>query len=135
MYYLFVAEGGTTYQHSETVARCKTIDGEYETDPNYPLLSAWKEPTNKLQKCGHASLIETQNGEWYLAHLTGRPLAFDKYPIREREQHAYCPLGRETAIQKITWENGWPVVVGGKAGLEEVEAPNLPEQKWEKNLS
>ena len=91
MYYLFVAEGGTTYQHSETVARCKTIDGEYETDPNYPLLSAWKEPTNKLQKCGHASLIETQNGEWYLAHLTGRPLAFDKYPIREREQHAYCP--------------------------------------------
>jgi len=132
MYYLFVAEGGTTYQHSETVARCKTIDGEYETDPNYPLLSAWKEPTNKLQKCGHASLIETQNGEWYLAHLTGRPLAFDKYPIREREQHAYCPLGRETAIQKITWENGWPVVVGGKAGLEEVEAPNLPEQKWEK---
>lgn len=85
-----------------------------------------------MQKCGHASLIETQNGEWYLAHLTGRPLAFDKYPIREREQHAYCPLGRETAIQKITWENGWPVVVGGKAGLEEVEAPNLPEQKWEK---
>ena len=75
------------------------------------------ERTNKLQKCGHASLIETQNGEWYLAHLTGRPLAFDKYPIREREQHAYCPLGRETAIQKITWENGWPVVVGGKAGL------------------
>ena len=23
MYYLFVAEGGTTYQHAETVARCK----------------------------------------------------------------------------------------------------------------
>ena len=45
---------------------------------------------------------------------------------------AYCPLGRETAIQKITWENGWPVVVGGKAGLEEVEAPNLPEQKMGK---
>ena len=131
MYYLFVAEGGTTYQHAETVARCKTIDGEYETDPNYPLLSAWLEPKNKLQKCGHASLVETQNGEWYLAHLTGRPLDFSNQPIREREQHAYCPLGRETAIQKVEWKNGWPVVVGGRAGLTEVQAPDLPEQKWE----
>lgn len=131
MYYLMTAEGGTTYQHSETIARSKNIDGPYEIQPAYPMLSAWTEVHNPLQKCGHASLIETQNGEWYLAHLTGRPLPVEGLPSRERERHSYCPLGRETAIQKIEWQDGWPVVVGGRQGSVEVEAPNLPECKWE----
>jgi len=131
MYYLLTAEGGTKYQHSETVARCKTLMGEYEIQPDYPLLTAWQAPHNELQKCGHASLVQTQTGEWYLAHLTGRPLPTGDQPILEREQHAYCPLGRETAIQKIEWIDGWPKVVGGKQGSVKVVAPQLPEKKWE----
>jgi len=131
MYYLLTAEGGTRYQHSETVARCKTLKGEYEIQPDYPLLTAWQAPHNELQKCGHASLVQTQTGEWYLAHLTGRPLPIDDQPILEREQHAYCPLGRETAIQKIEWIDGWPKVVGGKQGSVKVVVPQLPERKWE----
>jgi len=131
MYYLLTAEGGTKYQHSETVARCKTLMGEYEIQPDYPLLTAWQAPRNELQKCGHASLVQTQTGEWYLAHLTGRPLPIDDQPILEREQHAYCPLGRETAIQKIEWIDGWPKVIGGKQGSVTVLAPQLPECKWE----
>jgi xylan 1,4-beta-xylosidase len=75
--------------------------------------------------------VQTQGGEWYLAHLTGRPLpAPSGFPSREREQHAYCPLGRETAIEKIEWHDGWPVVVGGRQGSLEVEAPDLPVQEW-----
>ncbi len=131
MYYLFTAEGGTTYQHSETVARSKFINGEYEIQPSYPLLTAWNTPYNRLQKCGHASLVKTQNGEWYLAHLVGRPLPTGNNPILEREQHCYCPLGRETALQKIEWIDGWPSIVGGKQGSITVQAPNLPEKKWE----
>lgn len=130
MYYLFTAEGGTTYQHSETVARSKSINGKYEIQPSYPLLTAWDTPHNRLQKCGHASLVETQNGEWYLAHLVGRPLPTGDKPLLEREQHCYCPLGRETALQKIEWIDGWPSVVGGKQGSLTVQAPNLPEKKW-----
>ncbi len=131
MYYLMTAEGGTTYQHSETIARSKDIHGPYEIQPDYPMLSAWTEVHNPLQKCGHASLVQTQGGEWYLAHLTGRPLpAPSGFPSREREQHAYCPLGRETAIEKIEWHDGWPVVVGGRQGSLEVEAPDLPVQEW-----
>ena len=37
--------------------------------------------------------METQNGETYMAYLVGRPL-------RNRGR---CTLGRETAIQKMTW--------------------------------
>ena len=49
---------------------------------------------------------------------------------KRRGQHAYCPLGRETAIEKIEWRDGWPVVVGGRQGSLEVEAPDLPVQEW-----
>lgn len=129
-YYLMCAEGGTDYHHSEAIARSKDIWGPYEADPQSPMLSAFYTPDNGLQKCGHASLVETQNGEWYLAHLTSRPLELGRKPIFDIGIHGTCPLGRETAIQKIEWVDGWPRVVGGRQGSLEVEAPNLPEVKF-----
>src|SRR5690606_13564875 len=41
-----------------------------------------------------------------------------------------CPLGRETAIQKLEWRDGWPYVVGGKAPSLQVEGPQIGEVKW-----
>ena len=36
----------------------------------------------------------------------------------------WCPLGRETGIQKVIWDDdGWPHIVGGHKGMVEVEAP------------
>ncbi|MDE6949737.1 MAG: glycoside hydrolase 43 family protein, partial [Lachnospiraceae bacterium] len=36
----------------------------------------------------------------------------------------WCPLGRETGIQKVIWDDdGWPHIVGGHKGMTEVEAP------------
>ncbi len=128
-YYLLTAEGGTRYGHTATLARSKAIDGPYELHPDHPLLTSWHEPRNPLQRCGHASMIQTHTGEWYLAHLAGRPLPRDGAPVQE--QRGYCPLGRETAIQKLEWHNGWPYVVGGKEGSLEVESPNIEEVKWE----
>lgn len=121
-YYLLVAEGGTEYEHAATLARSKTIDGPYETDPNYPLITSNKKPELALQKAGHGSLVETQNGEWYFAHLCGRPL-----------KETYCTLGRETAIQKVEWtEDGWlRIEDGGNSPLQEVTAPDLPEHPFE----
>jgi len=128
-YYLMCAEGGTDYKHSESIARSKTIDGPYEGHPDNPFLTAFFNPENGLQKCGHASLVETQDGSWYLAHLTSRPLELGRRPFHDLVENGCCPLGRETAIEKIEWRDGWPYVVGGKQGSLEVDAPNLPECK------
>jgi len=128
-YYLLVAEGGTKYEHAATIARSKNIEGPYEVHPDNPLLTSWDSPRAALQKAGHASLVETTTGEWYLAHLVGRPIKLPGQTLLENR--GYCPLGRETAIQKIEWHDEWPYVVGGHNPSVEVEAPNLVEHKWE----
>lgn len=104
-YFLMTAEGGTTYQHAVTLARSRDLFGPYEVHPENPMLTADGHPELLLQKAGHASLVETQHGEWYLAHLTGRPLEGP-----EAEQR-HCNLGRETALQRCEWGqtngSGW----------------------------
>src|SRR5690625_2449086 len=116
-YYLVTAEGGTGYEHAVTIARSKSLAGPYEVDPTNPVLTSKEH--NELQKAGHASLVETQNGEWYMAHLCGRPVVDD-----------HCILGRETAIQKCYWtEDGWLRIVDGPYPSTEVEVPDLPEFK------
>ncbi|MEN2450828.1 family 43 glycosylhydrolase, partial [Bacillus sp. JR_15] len=125
-YYLLTAEGGTRYEHAATIARSRQIEGPYEVHPDNPILSAFHSPEHPLQKCGHASIVQTHTNEWYLAHLTGRPIQSSKESIFQ--QRGWCPLGRETAIQKLEWKDGWPYVVGGKEGTLEVEAPAINEK-------
>lgn len=114
-YYLLTAEGGTGYGHGAAVGRSRNIEGPYEADPQGPILtSALHEysvrenpqmlkpelynPATVIQKAGHASLVETQTGEWYAVHLSSRPILPQKR----------CILGRETSIQKMAWtSDGW----------------------------
>ncbi|MBB1069584.1 glycoside hydrolase family 43 protein [Limosilactobacillus sp. RRLNB_1_1] len=111
-YYLMTAEGGTGLEHQETVARSTNIWGPYEVDPNTPLITSKDHPELKLQSAGHASLMETSNHEWYIAHLCTRPLPGNK-PI----------LGRETAIQKVKWTNdGW-LHLANEGNLPKVDVP------------
>jgi len=49
------------------------------------------------------------------------------------EHRGYCPLGRETAIQRLEWKDGWPYVVDGNQPSLEIEGPNVEEVKWEKD--
>jgi len=126
-YYLFCAQGGTNWPHQEVVARSENLLGKYEVEPGDPLLTAMNTPHNYLQKCGHGSLIETQNHEWYLAHLMARPLHHPNESLIE--PRGWSPLGRETSIEKIYWdEQGWPHIVGGNAGSKEVIAPTFVKQ-------
>lgn len=122
-YYLLTAEGGTRFKHAVTLARSKSLEGPYEVHPENPILTSWEDLTLVLQRAGHGSLVETVEGEWYMAHLCGRPI-----PSRGR-----CTLGRETAIQKMVWkEDDWIYLeAGGNKPLEEVPAPNLKEVLWE----
>ncbi|MEK4111685.1 xylan 1,4-beta-xylosidase [Paenibacillus sp. DS2363] len=111
-YYLITAEGGTGYEHAVTSARSRTLQGPYEVDPANPILTSYGRPDLALQKAGHGSLVETHTGEWYMAHLVGRPV-----------QHKYCILGRETALQPCTWsEDGWLRLASGDR-YPEVQVP------------
>ena len=122
MYYIFAAEGGTVYTHQEVVAKSDNLWGGYVTQPGDAFLGAFNHSENYLQKCGHGSLIQHENGEWYFAHLTGRPLHHATEP--RRDPRGFCPLGRETAIQKVEWdESGYPHIVGGRQGSRYVQSP------------
>jgi xylan 1,4-beta-xylosidase len=129
-YYLLTAEGGTSYEHAVTFARSKSMDGPYELMPSNPLLTAHHKDPKALQRAGHASLVETQHGEWYLAHLCGRPLEWagpnaGKADNTHGYGHLHCVLGRETALQQVQWrEDGWlELVGGGNVPRHEVAAP------------
>jgi len=101
-YYLLCAAGGTGYQHAATVARSKSLDGPWEDSPFFPLLTSCDNPSNPLQKSGHGCFLE-KGGEWFITHICARPLT----------QRGNCTLGRETALQKIEWVDGWPRLANG----------------------
>ena len=132
-YYLLTAEGGTFYEHAATLARSRQIDGPYETLPGNPLLTAWQQRTDGLQRAGHASIVETAQGEWYLAHLCGRPLEWsgpnaDQQSPETGYEGLHCILGRETALQRLHWrDDDWPEIEGGGNRPHiSVAAPDLP---------
>ncbi|UUU30077.1 family 43 glycosylhydrolase [Streptomyces sp. CA-210063] len=118
-FHLVLAEGGTGFEHGVRVARSRSLTGPYELD-DLPLLTTRDDPKVPLQKAGHAELVETPTGEWFLSHLTARPLHTD--------QGMRCPLGRETAVQAVAWDaEGWPRLrQGGWHPAVEVEVPTVP---------
>src|SRR5699024_4139361 len=130
-YYLLTAEGGTRFEHAATISRSKNIRGPYEVHPDNPLITSWPYPRNPLQKAGHASIVETHTKEWFLVHLTGRPLPKEDQPLLD--PRGFCPLGRETAIQRLEWKDGWPYVVGGNEPSLQIQGPEIEEVKWEQD--
>ncbi|UOQ44034.1 glycoside hydrolase family 43 protein [Halobacillus salinarum] len=120
-YYLMTAEGGTGYGHAVTVCRSKSLEGPYEVDPENPVLTSDRSKS-MLQKAGHGSLVETKSGEWYMAHLCGRPI-----------KESQCVLGRETALQKCYWTgDDWLRVEGGPYPKTSVSGPALESFEFEK---
>ncbi len=98
-YYLFLAEGGTGPGHRITVARSRELMGNYEPCPYNPIMRQMDENA-AIQRCGHGKPVCTTNGEWYMVYLCGRMIG-----------GGYSMLGRETALDPITWTaDGWPVV-------------------------
>lgn len=122
-YYLFAAEGGTVFTHQEVVARSKTLDANsFETEPDGPFITNFDTPDMEIQKQGHGALVNTPSGEWYYASLCARP--WNHTNESRHDPRGWSTLGRETAIQKVEWDDqGWPRVVGGHGGQVEVEAP------------
>jgi xylan 1,4-beta-xylosidase len=115
-YYLLTAEGGTGWGHAVTMARSRALLGPYELHPDVHILTARHRPDAPLQRAGHADLVDTPTGETYMVYLCGRPL-----PTRGR-----CTLGRETAIQRMTWgDDGWLRTSNGD-GMPVMDVPAPP---------
>ena len=112
-YHLLTAEGGTGWGHAVTMARSRTLRGPYELHPDVHVLTARDRPDAALQRTGHADLVETKSGDTYMVYLCGRPLG----------NRGRCTLGRETAIQPMTWgADGWLRTTDGE-GLPTIDVP------------
>lgn len=121
LYYLMIAEGGTGHNHAVTIARCEKVTGPYEGNPRNPILTHRHLGHDyPIVGTGHADLVDTQNGEWWMVLLAMRP--YGGY---------FYNLGREIFLTPVRWEDGWPVVNPGKGRVEfESPAPDLPEKCW-----
>lgn len=120
-YYLMIAEGGTAHDHAVTIARSDKVTGPYEPNPRNPILTHRHLGLDyPIVGTGHADLVDTPSGEWWLVCLAMRP--YGGY---------YYNLGRETFLAPVRWEEGWPVVSPGIGRVEfTYPVPNLPEQTW-----
>ena len=97
-YYLMISEGGTSYEHMVTVARAKSPWGPFEPAPRNPILTHRFLPEHPLQATGHADLLQTPEGRFWLVLLGIRPST-------PRRHH----LGRETLspVSSATTAGRW----------------------------
>jgi alpha-N-arabinofuranosidase len=115
MYYLMISEGGTSYEHSLTIARAMSPWGPFEAYGGNPLLTHRYHPELPLQATGHADLVQAENGSWWMVLLGVRPL----------DHHHH--LGRETLLSPVSWNaQGWPVVNQGQPLQIDMQAEGLP---------
>ena len=98
LYYLMTAEGGTSQGHAVTLCRSANRCGPYEVDPQNPLLTARDDEHWPIQYAGHASLLQSVTGDWFLFHLGSRKNSYGGFSV----------LGRETFMQNVLWNaDGW----------------------------
>lgn len=113
-YYAIVAEGGTGYGHGINVARSTELFGEYEECPYNPVMRQ-TDPEKPIQRAGHGKLVEDANGDWWAYYLCGR-----------RNGGNYTTLGRETAMDPVTWtDDGWFLINQGNGPSETQTGPEL----------
>jgi xylan 1,4-beta-xylosidase len=120
-YYLMIAEAGTAHHHAVTIARSTAVTGPYQANPGNPILTHRHLGLDyPIVGTGHADLVETQTGEWWMVLLAMRP--YGGY---------FYNLGRETFLVPVRWEDGWPIVSPGSGRVEfSYLVPDLPEYRW-----
>ena len=107
-HYLMIAEGGTEYNHAVTIARSRDLTGPYEGNPANPILThRHLGKGSPIWNAGHADLVQTQTGEWWMVCLASRPYG-----------GSFRNMGRETFLAPVVWEDEWPVVSPGTGKLE-----------------
>ncbi|MBL6649535.1 MAG: glycoside hydrolase family 43 protein [Flavobacteriaceae bacterium] len=96
-YYLMVAEGGTSYNHSVMIASSVNIEGPYESNPKNPILTSRHLSNNNwVHSTGHADLVQLKDNRWYMVSLGIR-----------NEMDSSSNMGRETHLIPVSWEEAW----------------------------
>ncbi|WP_194420180.1 glycoside hydrolase family 43 protein [Microbacterium abyssi] len=114
-WYLIAAEGGTEADHAVSVARADAVTGPYEGARTNPVFTHRHLGRGAgVIGAGHADLIQAPDGSWYAVMLA----------MRAADGHHY-PLGRETFLCPVAWEDGWPVFAPGRGRL-----PDALEIPW-----
>ncbi|PPL19153.1 glycoside hydrolase family 43 protein [Microterricola pindariensis] len=99
-WYLLIAEGGTERGHAVSIARSRSIDGPFESNPANPILSH-RSTDHPVQNTGHADLVQLPSGDWAMVYLGVRPRGMTP---------GFHVNGRETFLAGIDWVDDWPVV-------------------------
>ncbi|MEO5583703.1 MAG: family 43 glycosylhydrolase, partial [Saprospiraceae bacterium] len=101
-YYLYCAEGGTEFNHSEVVFKSRSVTGPYVSYDKNPILTQRDlDPLRRdpITSTGHADFVNTEKGDWYAVFLGCRPYTGGHYNT-----------GRETFMAPVKWIDGWPVI-------------------------
>lgn len=102
-YYLMVAEGGTSHNHSVMIAASDKISGPFKSNPRNPILTSRHLSLNNwVHSTGHADLVELKDGRWYMVALGIR-----------NDKNGTSNMGRETYLMPLEWEAvtvGWEEV-------------------------
>ncbi|MFC4776260.1 glycoside hydrolase family 43 protein [Paenibacillus sp. GCM10023252] len=103
-YYLLAAEGETYHGHMAVIAKGPSPSGPFLSCPHNPILTHRSLGWTAIQSIGHADLIQSHHGTWWLVFLGVRRIGWGNHH-----------LGRETFIAPVQWtEDGWPMVNQGE---------------------
>ncbi|UJP09997.1 glycoside hydrolase family 43 protein [Microbacterium sp. KUDC0406] len=113
-WHLIAAEGGTEFHHAVTSARAEHVTGPYTPNPANPVLTHRNLGRGPgVIGVGHADLVQAPGGSWH-AVLLGMRTA----------DGVHYPLGRETFLCPVDWQDGWPVLAPGAGRVpDRVTAP------------
>lgn len=124
MYYLIVAEGGTSFTHMVTIGRSASPWGPFESCPRNPILTNMQARVLDIHCTGHGDLVQDHTGKWWMVFLG----------IRIAQKYM-SHLGRETFLAPVEWdEAGWPVVNYGRCITPVSEGPLLPPVKLKQEV-
>ncbi|KAF6801026.1 hypothetical protein CSOJ01_12075 [Colletotrichum sojae] len=99
-YYLMIAEGGTGGRHAVTIARSENLLGPYESNENNPILTN-RQTDAYFQRVGHGDMFDDADGNWWII----------VHASRSGPEVRIHPMGRESVLAPVTWNEGeWPVV-------------------------
>ena len=103
------------------VARSQALLGPYEKAPTNPILKTSANRSNPFSGPGHASILETDEGEFYALYHAW---------VRDERNEIYYERGRKMLRDGIFWtDGGWPIV--GRAGEPTYDAHSrVEEDRW-----
>ena len=102
-YVLLAAEGGTYENHSQVALVADDVRGPYVPCPDNPILTQRDLPEERPDKVtctGHADLIDTPDGRWFILFHGCRPYDGNHYNT-----------GREAFLLPVEWHGETPFVL------------------------